>query len=398
MKLVHYMIFIRIFAPEKSQLHLPMTYIPPRILNRLTCSSLSTVKSEIKQSQTNQASERKNTRMSFIFHLLFLYSILILSACSSRGDYDFKDSSDALNKYRDFHHSLCSIGDCSADLLAESICHWQELSDTVFNFIRKDPAFTAHAFLSMTYQETNDSIRMELIRLADDCTLKDVASVKFRTSPYRDDTELDAARKKAAAFFASLDRQPLYNKYSVRELITNYRQFLSDIVDNGIASQKDLLSFIEGEDRLFRTFLTHLDECSELGVADITRMTEQVSSMIYKAASEKKIATKDAMVFMAMRTDRRLLLNAQLCTDLIKKGKMNTPNHANAYLWMVLQPYLSIDSFAITMLTDGQKRQMADIAESYPELVSILGSKGYCRQELIAEIPTQLMRLYISTL
>ena len=71
MKLVHYMIFIRIFAPEKSQLHLPMTYIPPRIPNRLTCSSLSPVKSEIKQSQTNQASERKNTRMSFIFHLLF---------------------------------------------------------------------------------------------------------------------------------------------------------------------------------------------------------------------------------------------------------------------------------------------------------------------------------------
>ena len=104
------------------------------------------------------------------------------------------------------------------------------------------------------------------------------------------------------------------------------------------------------------------------------------------------------MVYMGMRTCRRLLLNADVCEDLIKAGKIKSESQANAYLWMTLQPFLSMDAFAISMLTEAQQKQMTELAAAYPEISERLAAKGYAAQEQLALIPTQLMRLYIATL
>ena len=122
--------------------------------------------------------------------------ILSMTSCSEKSDYHFKNPADALEQYRDFHHSIAAVPQTKAEQLADFICQWQELSDTVYNYIKKDPAFTAHASLSMTFQETSDSVRTELFRLAVDCNLSDVAYVKMHTSPYRDNADLDATKKK----------------------------------------------------------------------------------------------------------------------------------------------------------------------------------------------------------
>ena len=57
-----------------------------------------------KQMKKSQTSERKNTQTSLIFHLFFLCLILSMTSCSVKSDYQFKDSTDALKQYRDFHH------------------------------------------------------------------------------------------------------------------------------------------------------------------------------------------------------------------------------------------------------------------------------------------------------
>lgn len=108
----------------------------------------------------------------------------------------------------------------------------------------------------MTFQETSDSVRAELFRLAVDCSLSDVAYVKMHTSPYRDDADLDATKKKATTFYSALDKQPIYNKGNAREKIELYRSFLAATKEHGINTQKELLSFIEEEDGHFRTFLS----------------------------------------------------------------------------------------------------------------------------------------------
>ena len=220
----------------------------------------------------------------------------------------------------------------------------------------------------------------------------------MHTSPYRDDTELDPTKKKAITFFAALDKQPLSNKGNTREKIALYRDFLATTKEHGIKNQKELLSFLETEDRHFRTFLSNIGDYTDVGLQDVTKMTEQICTNIFRAASEKRLTSEDAMVYMGMRTCRRLLLNAKVCEDLIKAGKIKSESQANAYLWMTLQPFLSMDAFAISMLTEAQQKQMTELAAAYPVISERLASKGYAAQEQLALIPTQLMRLYIATL
>ena len=346
----------------------------------------------------SQTSERKNTQKSFIFHLFFLCLILNLSSCAENSDYHFRNSTDALQQYKDFHHSIAAVHQVRVEKLADFICQWQVLSDTVFSHIRKDPAFTSHASLSMSFQETSDSVRTELFRLAGDCSLSDVAYVRMHTSPYRNDVQLDSTRKKAAAFFSALDRQSPYHKGNAREKTALYRNFLADTREHGINSQEELLSFLQSEDRHFRTFLSNIGDYEDVGLEDITKMTRQICADIFRSASENRLSTEDALVYMGMRSCRRLLLNAQVCAELVREGKVDSEIQANAYLGMTLQPFLSMDALAISMLTEAQQQQMTELAASYPEISERLVTLGYADPERLARIPEQLMRLYIATL
>ena len=62
------------------------------------------LKTTANQMQKREASERKHTHQSFIFHLLFLCTILFCACSSGKPDYDFKDSKDAISAYSDEMH------------------------------------------------------------------------------------------------------------------------------------------------------------------------------------------------------------------------------------------------------------------------------------------------------
>lgn len=314
------------------------------LYQRCLCNpSASGLKSEMKESK---ASERKQTHKSLIFHLLFLCTLFISSSCSTGTQYDFESSNDALRKYNSFFHSIQEQQVFNSEQMAAYINQWQELSDTVLHYIEKDPAFTAHAGLSMVFAENTDSIRTALLRLADKCTLSDVAYVKLHTSH----------------------------------------------------SKKEFLNYIANEDRYFRSFLANLDKCSSMNMTDITNQTTDICTSIYSNASKKIISAEEALVYMSMRTNRRLILNAKICHEVLKRGKIKDSPQANAYLWMMLQPYLSMDSFGVAMLTPDQSQAMTDIAKDFQAIVSRLDSKHLLDKELSDKLPTQLMRLYISTL
>ena len=99
-----------------------------------------------------------------------------------------------------------------------------------------------------------------------------------------------------------------------------------------------------------------------------------------------------------MRTDRRLLQNAAVCNDMLKAKKVKEGMKVNAFLWMVIQPYLSMDSFSITMMTEKQTKQYMSIAENYSQLIDNLAAVGLVDKETARQLPMQITRLYISSL
>lgn len=349
------------------------------------------------QVKESKSSERKNTQMSLIFHLIFLCSALLTVSCSSHEKYDFESSDEALNEYDNLYKTVSVQKACNAEQLVSFINQWYECSDTVYKFIRKAPSFTSHADLAMRFGSITDSIRTRLMELADNFTLSDVAYVKLHTSIYGQDKELDSLKRHATVFFSSLDSIPVYTG-NIRDLLSDYSEFLLSYKLHGVHSEDALLRFIRMEDFFFRSFLASIDECSALGMADITDMTANICDSIYKEASNGKIKADETITYMSMRTGRRLLLNAKVCHEKLKRGTVKDSQYANAYLWMMLQPYLSIDALAITMLTPEQVRLMTDMAKDYPAIISRLDSKHLIDRDISTKIPNQLIRLYISTI
>ena len=349
------------------------------------------------QVKESKSSERKNTQMSLIFHLIFLCSALLTVSCSSHEKYDFESSDEALNEYDNLYKTVSVQKACNAEQLVSFINQWYECSDTVYKFIRKAPSFTSHADLAMRFGSITDSIRTRLMELADNFTLSDVAYVKLHTSIYGQDKELDSLKRHATVFFSSLDSIPVYTG-NIRDLLADYSEFLLSYKLHGVHSEDALLRFIRMEDFFFRSFLASIDECSALGMADITDMTANICDSIYKEASNGKIKADETITYMSMRTGRRLLLNAKVCHEKLKRGTVKDSQYANAYLWMMLQPYLSIDALAITMLTPEQVRLMTDMAKDYPAIISRLDSKHLIDRDISTKIPNQLIRLYISTI
>lgn len=349
----------------------------------------------VNQVKRNQTSERKHTQKSSFFHLFFLCLCgSLFSSCDHVPKYDFQSPDNAIHTYRTYHKSVADIQKADAEKIAVLITDWQSLSDTVLHFLDRNEAESQLTIFS----QLRDSIRFDLFRLTDSCTLHDLAIVKLHVSSSRTDHDLDSLRQEAVTYFSSLDRTAIPSVRNADELLEGYRLFLLDARKKKMLGRKELLEFIAREDLYFRTFLTHIGECTEKDMTEITRLTEENCRAFYQAVANGTLLSEEVLVFMSMRTVRRLLMNAQECHDLLRKGKINSSGQAVAYLWMMLQPFISIDDFALTMLTDKQQRQWLDLADDYPKIISRPKVTQYYNIDYLSGIPNQLMRLYLSTL
>ena len=162
-----------------------------------------------------------------------------------------------------------------------------------------------------------------------------------------------------------------------------------------IGSKKDMLEFIKQEDFFFRSFLAHLSEMNNEPLSDITKETDVICRKIVIASREGKIAPKDAMIYMAMRTGRRLLQNAVVCVNDINQMDLTDKAQGNAYLWMIIQPFISIDQFTLATLTPEEKNNFKYITDQIPKSKKFARTFDIKQQALNYLLPQQLLKMYI---
>ena len=109
-----------------------------------------------------------------------------------------------------------------------------------------------------------------------------------------------------------------------------------------------------------------------MDLSDITRDTEKCCVEVFHAAERQEITYKEAMIYMAMRTNRRVIQNVRACLDGVQRGNVATSRQAHAFIWMILQPYASLDTFCLTLLSPGDKEALDRIATETP------GAFGAC--------------------
>ncbi len=324
--------------------------------------------------------------------------ILYAMNMDNDGKTVYTTSEEAVNEYRDFYTNLKTFDKVSMEDISSKVREWQDINTSVLECLDSDTVYMPHTYYEGTYKNIHDSIQQEFYRLilSQERNYKDVLSLKEAASSYTADSVIATAAHKAKPFFSSLDNTPMY-KGGIRSILKSYRSFLDECSSRDIHSKEDLFGFIKDEDILFRSFLQHLHELGNDSITDITCKTEEISLSISQAVNDSCINQEDALVYMAIRTNRRLIQNAQQCIDDVKRKRIDTKEQAQAYIWMMLQPYSSIDGFGISMLPDSDRAALYKVAGETADAIETLNSGLHLDNPHFAGLPSLLMKVIIST-
>ena len=335
-----------------------------------------------------------------ILSLLLVLPILMgCSSCGGKDTLDFQSREDALKVYKDYLVKVRKTDRTNTAGFSTMLREWKELNDTVYRYLAKDSVFTKYHNEAGDYFICHDSIRTEMLRLAETWRYGygDVLLLKEQTCTYKEDKELLEAVKAAEPFFTSLDSVAI-SICDKTSILKRYRYFLAEVKNNGINSKDELLDFIRQEDFLFRTFLAHLYEMDKEPLADITKDTEAICRDIFISARNGNIAAKDVVVYMSMRTVRRLLQNSVECVNNINSLEMKTKAQGNAYIWMIIQPFISIDQFSLATMTPLERSKFNYIITNLPKSKRFAQVFDIKQRELNYLLPQQLLKIYVLSL
>lgn len=320
-------------------------------------------------------------------------------SCSSEESLNFRSADEALKFYQTYLGNLKEMETSNTSTFYKEANKWKQTSDTVYHYLMKDSVFLKDDHCANRFTAIHDSIRFEFLRLTETWrySYADVLLIKEQTSAFHDDKELQEAVSEAQPFFLKLDSIPLIEGDKA-VILLNYRKLLKDTKLKGINTKSDMLDFIGKEDIMFRSFLTHLYDMDKEPLADITQETESICRNIFIAAKEGKIKARDAMVYMSMRTVRRLLQNSTACIADINHQQMKSKAQGNAYLWMIIQPFISIDQFSIATLTPQERSQFNYVISQLPKSVKFAKTFDIDQRALNYLLPQQLLKMYVLTL
>ena len=327
------------------------------------------------------------------------YAVALASCGNKTGNYIFQTDEEAANAYKSYLSEVRNMGTISTEGLIESVNEWQILRDSVYTCIAKDTTNRPHQNSKNTVRMLHDSLRIEFTRLAlsQPRSFADVLLIKEKTSQYRQDTELAQTVTDAEPFFRSLDSvAPCHG--NAKQTVSIYQSFLANTLKSGIDSKDKMLAFIQQEDRMFRSFLDHLSELADADLSAITRDTEKCCLSIFLSAENGRLSYRDALVYTARRTNRRIILNTLACRDDINQGNVKTEAQARAYVWMLLQPYISLDGFSMTVMSETERIKLYEAANNTPLMIANLNKIIGTENDQWQVLPGVLIKIMLTSI
>lgn len=331
-----------------------------------------------------------------------LVVVLIVSAitCSCSNDnkeIKIVDAPSALKAHRDFLVKTSKVGNTDIRQLVALTKEWFVLSDTLSNHIQPDSV--AHPVYSrIEYNSLQDSIVMRLEAMVDAeiRTFDDILTVRETLCEQPADSVFKNVSTDARKFFDSLDMAQI-PELSKNEAMDSYTTLLKSYLKKGIKSKSDMQHFIRSEDIAFRGYLMHLHELGNVSLKNITNSTETVCELIFKSAKSGQMSAETHLIYMVMRTNRRIIQNAMTCLSDIKEGRVTEKSEQSiVYLWMMTKPFFPTDVISPSLLSDKQKQDMRTLARELPSVSAKL-NKGMGWSPLpIEEMPNEIIKEYVS--
>lgn len=331
---------------------------------------------------------------------IVLLASLLFASCSDlphKRSYNYTSKEEAIADYREFLGEVMSVSSYKKEDMASVILQWNEMRDSIFFYLAsQSQEEEPHTGIKQQFFNIDDSICNSFYEKinASNPTLSDVIYIKEHASPLAQDKDVIASRDKAEKFFVRLDSIDI-QKLPKDIILRDYRRFLQRTALAGFQNKKSFASFLKTEDVYFRMFLSHLSEYQNESVQDITKYTEKVCKLIMVSDS---IDSETKVIYMGMRTNRRLIQNMQTCLDDIKHLKCRTPELSNAYFCMIVQPYISLDALSSALLTKEQSKYLNDQSQNIRAVLGRTKAKENLLEMLDNQLAKQLLKVYISSI
>lgn len=313
--------------------------------------------------------------------VLALIILMTVAGCSdgpSTGS--CRKADEALGDYASFYRSLSRKGALSSQELVSTVKAWKALDDSVSIAVFRDSCHTGRFANDSTYTVLRDSILGKILELVDSRkrTLKDYLNVVVAANGTKPDSTSQQFALSVHKFYANADSVPAF-KLGSRETIHMYERILSDASRNGLRSKRDVFTFLRDEDRAFRSFLVHLPDLGDVSLADVRDMSALLmKDMVELAQGERPVLTAgEVAILLTMRNNRRLIQNALQCVNDINARKVKGKDQSAAYMWMLLQPWVSFDGCAYSLMSDAQMDRMNTLAAETPKSIAKLGKVSF---------------------
>ena len=319
--------------------------------------------------------------------------------CSCTSHPSFKNSTEAIEACKAKLTELQSYKDADIEKVADLTSQWQELQDSSYSVFSKDSTINLKSPIAMAYFVISDSIRTELTRLAfsQQRSLQDVMYLKLNTASDREKIQKSDTYKKASEFYEKLDKEKTIK--GLERILGDYNKLLNKT--RTFEKEAQLLSFIQREDRCFRSLMEHL---SNVPMREMQRLTQETSGLfnrLYDSVGKKSDEINDrTMLYLTMRFNRRIMQNAIACReDILNNNYLNNEQRVS-YRWMLIQPYVSMDEYSTSVLTKKQREELMILSKELPVLLNRLDNQKKTKKEedkLVNTLADYFLKSYISS-
>lgn len=315
---------------------------------------------------------------------LALSCISLLSSCGKQESsrFVFHSSEEAVTACHKELATLREIRTADISKLTTVVADWQVLQDSVYNCLSRDTSIQLNTHLTTDYYTVSDSIREELVRIAklQPRSLHDVTYLKIHTAQGREKIHDSKDFKNASELFIGMEKSSLYSDLTAT--VTAYNNLLDTTA--AFSKENEVVAFLEEEDRCFRSLMNFLSEAGQNDLALITGKTSRLFDDLYGrvSADGNSTVSERMSLFLTMRFNRRIIQNAEACMKDIHGKKRLSDQQKDSYRWMLIQPFMSIDSYAMASLTEQQEKAILKLADELPFLFAHLDGMAGNSNEL----------------
>jgi len=344
--------------------------------------------------------QRKNN-LILCLTIMVMACVTVLSACSEKNNsFEFQNTAEAVSACRQVLSDLRGMKEPSIESLAKKASRWVALQDTTFSLMMRDSTIDSNSAIAIDFFMVSDSIRTEIERavMEKKRTMKDILYLKIHTARDRDKTLASEDFKAAKKFYEEADKQPAFK--NLQTTMSEYKKLLKE---SNFKKEQQMLEFIKKEDRCFRSLMLFLPQVTQEQLEIITQETATLFDNLYRNASAdpENAVNSRIMMYLSMRFNRRIVQNAMAVQRDIEKEVRLTDKQTANYRWMIIQPFLSIDNYAMATITEEQEECLNSIAEKLPRTLSSLDGKDYDKsskeetEKLTSVLTEYFIRTYI---